>query len=196
MRKEKTNLYSSLSKYEIRHIIEDLVQLNKLEEVEEHITNPDFIRIRIENDMFQIIREDFALVKNSIPHGHRLKHMIENIETDIFKVGITKLFPNHDVKSECFDVFLSYLKEDKEKVDKLVNELENAGIKTWIDRKKLKPGIDWKNAIKEAIEEGYYFIACFSKNYRNKRKRFVNEELNLAIEQLRLIPDDEIWFIP
>ena len=55
-----------------------------------------------------------------------------------------------------------------------------------MDRFSLQPGVDWETAIENAIMNGTYFIACFSDNYFKKTKSYVNEELNIAIEQLRL----------
>ena len=41
-----------------------------------------------------------------------------------------------------------------------------------------------------------YFLACFSKNYLNKEKTFMNSELNIAIEHMQEMPQNRVWFIP
>ena len=96
-------------------------------------------------------------------------------------------------------VFISYVRENEEIVDKLFKALESHDIKVWLDRNNIKPGARWKQAIREAIREGAFFIACFSKEY-NKRsqtdKTYMNEELTIAIEELRQRPTDRVWFIP
>jgi chromosome segregation ATPase len=51
-------------------------------------------------------------------------------------------------------VYISYLREDYQKVRKLADELEAFGINTWIDRDKLQPGVKWPIAIRDAIEGG------------------------------------------
>lgn len=93
-------------------------------------------------------------------------------------------------------VFISYINEDFEKVNMLSNELKKNGIEVWLDKEKIQPGADWHIAIEDAIRNGAYFIACFSENSCKPGKKYMYEELQIAIEQLRKLPDDEIWFIP
>ena len=93
-------------------------------------------------------------------------------------------------------VFVSYVRENSKIVDRLAQELRAHGITVWLDRKDLGPGVRWKRAIRRAIGEGSFFIACFSGEYNQKRKTFMNEELTLAIEELRQLDIDQVWFIP
>jgi hypothetical protein len=93
-------------------------------------------------------------------------------------------------------VFISYVRENKEQVDRLCHDLESQGVKVWLDRNSIKPGARWKDAIREAIRKGDFFIACFSKEYTSKTKTFMNEELTLAIEELRQYDSRREWFIP
>jgi len=93
-------------------------------------------------------------------------------------------------------VFISHIKEDIDIVKALADELEKNGITVWLDKERLQPGEEWHFAIETAIKKGMYFIACFSHSYLARETTFMNEELNIAIEQLRLRLDDEIWFIP
>jgi hypothetical protein len=93
-------------------------------------------------------------------------------------------------------VFISYVKEDSVLVNKLVDALNVHGIDTWIDKTNLTPGTRWKTSIRKAIEGGDFFIACFSENYNNRAKTYMNEELTFAIEELRMRPTNRIWFIP
>ena len=67
-------------------------------------------------------------------------------------------------------VFISYVKEDAEKVIPLAQILKANGINVWIDRESLMPGDFWEDAIRRAIQNGAFFIACFSKNYEKKSK--------------------------
>jgi TIR domain-containing protein len=60
----------------------------------------------------------------------------------------------------------------------------------------LSPGDRWKEVIRRQIEQGDFFIACFSKEYRQRRKSYMNEEITQAIEQMRQLPTDQRWFIP
>ena len=93
--------------------------------------------------------------------------------------------------------FISYVHEDSERVDRLVSALEDAGVKVWRDKNDIAPGQDWRREIQRAITEGaLVFVACFSSNYERKNKSYQNEELMLAIEQIRLRPAGSTWYIP
>jgi hypothetical protein len=92
--------------------------------------------------------------------------------------------------------FISYLREDLEQVDRLGKDLTLLGIKVWLDRNAIKPGMYWREAIREAITGGDFFIACFSSAFQARSKNFMNEELLLAIEELRLYSPNRPWFIP
>lgn len=58
------------------------------------------------------------------------------------------------------------------------------------------PGQRWRDAIHEAIRAGSLFIACFSRESLSRDSTYMNEELTIAIEELRLRPADRAWFIP
>ena len=93
-------------------------------------------------------------------------------------------------------VFISYVRENIEAVDRFYQELTSHGIRVWRDRNDIDPGARWKQAIRKAIRQGAFFIACFSREYNNLGQTYMNEELTLAIEELRQRPTDRIWFIP
>lgn len=93
-------------------------------------------------------------------------------------------------------VFVSYVRESQEDVDRLCRELTKHGVKVWLDRNDIKPGSRWKDAIREAIQQGDFFIACFSEKYQRRDKTFMNEELALAVEELRKYRPGRPWFIP
>jgi hypothetical protein len=91
---------------------------------------------------------------------------------------------------------MSYLREDQSTVDRLVATLRDAGVQVWLDREQIKPGYRWQAAISAAIADGAMFVACFSSNYVKRATTYVNEELTLAIDELRKRPVDRAWFIP
>jgi len=93
-------------------------------------------------------------------------------------------------------IFISYVREDVATVAALAKELQSRGIDVWYDRDSLLPGQRWRHEIKAAIARGDYFLACFSRAYAARSSTYMNEELALAIEQLRLRPTDRSWFIP
>ena len=95
--------------------------------------------------------------------------------------------------------FISYVSENWTEVKKIYDVLKSHDIEVWVDRNNIDPGLRWKDAIRKAIREGAFFIACFSKEY-NKRsktdKTYMNEELTIAIEELRQRDTEYSWFIP
>jgi hypothetical protein len=93
-------------------------------------------------------------------------------------------------------IFLSYVRENAETVERLAADLEARGLSVWLDRKRLAPGERWRDAIRNAIRAGNLFIACFSRASRQRDRSHMNEELTLAIDELRLRPADRTWFIP
>lgn len=96
--------------------------------------------------------------------------------------------PNH--------VFISYVREDVEKIDEMAATFKNHGVEVWLDREKILPGARWQAAIRRAIHSGAFFIACFSENYVARDITYMNEELTIAIERLRQTSRKRNWFIP
>jgi len=93
-------------------------------------------------------------------------------------------------------VFISYVHENQEQVEKLSKALTSHAMDVWLDRDSILPGMRWKDAIREAIKNGAYFIACFSTEYENRQKSYMNEELMLAVDELRQYSIERPWFIP
>ena len=93
--------------------------------------------------------------------------------------------------------FISYVREDSLRADRLQRMLEAAGIPVWRDTEDLWPGEDWRAKIRLAItDHALAFIVCFSQKSVARNKSYLNEELTLAIEQLRLRRPGEPWLIP
>jgi hypothetical protein len=94
-------------------------------------------------------------------------------------------------------VFISYVREDARDVDKLQLVLEAAGVRVWRDTADLWPGEDWRSKIKQAItHDALVFLACFSTRSLARKVSYQNEELALAIDQMRLRSPQEPWLIP
>jgi hypothetical protein len=92
-------------------------------------------------------------------------------------------------------IFLSYAREDKEKVENLYQELTNAGFKPWMDTKDLLPGEKWESIIQQAIRNSDFFLLCLSKNSVKKRGYFQREK-KTALDILQEMLDDDIYLIP
>ena len=92
-------------------------------------------------------------------------------------------------------VFISYVRENKDMVDRLATDLRTLGIKIWLDRNDIMPGQWWKDAIGKAIEKGAFFIACYSKELNERQDTYMHGELRLAIDRLISMPRERVWFI-
>lgn len=93
--------------------------------------------------------------------------------------------------------FISYVREDGRRVDRLQGILEAAGIRVWRDTANLGPGQDWKMQIRQAItSSSLVFIACFSENSEMRQESYQYEELILAVEQMRSRRPGQPWLIP
>jgi ATP-dependent Clp protease ATP-binding subunit ClpB len=93
--------------------------------------------------------------------------------------------------------FMSYVREDSAEADRLQQVLEAAGVRVWRDTADLWPGQDWRAKIRHAItKDSLVFLACFSKKSVSRETSYQNEELTLAIDQIRLRRPDQPWLIP
>jgi hypothetical protein len=58
--------------------------------------------------------------------------------------------------------FISYAREDANRIDRLQQSLEEAGVPVWRDTADLWPSEDWRAKIHSAIaDSALVFIACF-----------------------------------
>lgn len=93
--------------------------------------------------------------------------------------------------------FMSYIRENSAEADRLQQVLEAAGVDVWRDTADLWPGEDWREKIRHAIiRDSLVFLACFSKKSVGRETSYQNEELNLAIEQMRIRRPGQPWLIP
>jgi hypothetical protein len=93
--------------------------------------------------------------------------------------------------------FISYVREDGLRVDRLQRALEAAGVRVWRDTADLLPGQEWRVEIRRAITyDSLAFIACFSSTAEKRQTAYQNEELILAIEQMRRLRPHQPWLIP
>ncbi len=93
-------------------------------------------------------------------------------------------------------LFISYVNENYSKVRMIHDALLDLGIDVWLDREKLQPGAYWKDTIRVAIRNGDFFVPFVSEEYLTKNRSFMNDELLVAIEELRSRPLTSSWFLP
>jgi hypothetical protein len=92
-------------------------------------------------------------------------------------------------------VFISYVVEDTEAALDLADALESAGMKPWLDRRRLLPGQDWRHCIERAIYRSDFFIACFSRAATRKRGQFPCE-VRQALRCAERMPLGDSFLIP
>jgi hypothetical protein len=93
--------------------------------------------------------------------------------------------------------FVSYVREDSERVDRLQAVLDDAGVRVWRDTAHLWPGQDWRAEIRRAITaDSLAFIACFSGSSALREVTYQSQELSLAVEQMRRRAPGKPWLIP
>lgn len=93
-------------------------------------------------------------------------------------------------------VFVSYVRDNADEVNKICDVLRQNGIEYWIDRDQIAPGKIWKQVIRDAINGGAFFLACFSKEYNERTATYMNEEILLGIDILRMKHYNSGWLIP
>ena len=92
-------------------------------------------------------------------------------------------------------IFLSYAREDEEKVENLYQKLSAARFKPWMDKKNILPGERWKSSIRKAIQCSDFFLACLSANSVSKRG-FLQKEIKDALDIWQEKLDSDIYLIP
>jgi tetratricopeptide (TPR) repeat protein len=93
--------------------------------------------------------------------------------------------------------FLCYSPEDGSAVDRLQAALEAAGVRVWRASEKLLPGEDRREKTRQAITgQAIVFVACFSRAGLARDRSSQQEELSLAVEELRRRRPDVPWLMP
>jgi hypothetical protein len=85
------------------------------------------------------------------------------------------------------DVFISYSAKDKATADGVCATLEAKGIRCWIAPRDMLPGIDWGEAIIEAIKASRVMILVFSSNANDSQH--IKREVEWAVsKEIPIIP--------
>ena len=92
-------------------------------------------------------------------------------------------------------IFLSYAREDKEKVENLYQKLSEAGFTPWMDKEDILPGELWQSCIQKAIKHSDFFLACLSANSVNRRGT-LQREIKDALDTWQEMLEDDIYLIP
>jgi hypothetical protein len=92
-------------------------------------------------------------------------------------------------------IFLSYAREDFERVSEFYDRLYYAGFKPWMDKKDILPGERWEHSLWKALHDSDFILVCLSKNSVNKRG-FLQRELREALDKWKEKLEDDIYLIP
>lgn len=92
-------------------------------------------------------------------------------------------------------IFLCYAREDEDQVKELYRNLQNSGFKPWMDKVDLVGGERWRLIIQDTIPKCEFFVACLSKNSKDKRG-FLQREISIALDVLRERLEKDIYIIP
>jgi hypothetical protein len=92
-------------------------------------------------------------------------------------------------------VFISYAKEDAKIAKRLYKDLRNSGLTPCLGKDAIKPGLNWKIAIRKAITNSRYFIPLFSSNSIEKRGS-IQTEFKFALDNYDQFPESQIYIIP
>lgn len=118
----------------------------------------------IEDELSQFLERNHTFMCNN-PHEviqeikSRLPERIQDIEKKKF-----------DTVERGVDVFISYSRSDSEIAEELYKRLSEQGKKVWFDKNNISTGGNFRNEIKDGIQNARYFVPILSKNVENERK--------------------------
>ena len=91
------------------------------------------------------------------------------------------------INSKRSQIFISYARKDKEKVNDIYRQLKEWELNLWRDRENIPPGADWAIDIEKAIDQSAFFLACLSSNALPLEKRgFLKKEIVWALHSRRV----------
>jgi TIR domain-containing protein len=84
--------------------------------------------------------------------------------------------------SDDHDLFVSYSRHDAPTVNQVASQLEQLGLRVWLDEVEIVAGDNIVERIQEGIASSRYFVAFLSNHYN--RSLFAKEELAVAVMHL------------
>lgn len=80
------------------------------------------------------------------------------------------------------DAFISYSSNDREKVTRLVKELQANGLLIWFDADQIYPGDDLIARMRDGISECRHYVLCLSPSFEKKPPQsWVKQEMRMAM---------------
>jgi hypothetical protein len=92
-------------------------------------------------------------------------------------------------------VFLSYAREDRQRVEDVYDSLRAAGLRPWLDSRDIAPGEEWSAVIGRAMREADFLLLFISRNSVSNRG-YLQREIQAALSILSEMPEGKIFLIP
>ncbi|OWK31777.1 toll/interleukin-1 receptor domain-containing protein [Sphingomonas mucosissima] len=95
-------------------------------------------------------------------------------------------------------VFISYVMQNAKLASWIAHQLRANGLDPWFskDPGRIVPGDEWKRVLREAIQEGGYYLPIFTREWAERGRSVANQELMLAAEEARMRPPGRRWIVP
>ena len=92
-------------------------------------------------------------------------------------------------------VFVSYAREDRARVQTIVEALQSKGLRVWFDREQLDPGVNWDRKIRHALSKASAFVPVVSKTSVSVTDRYFIKEWKLSFDRdLQIAFNDRFLF--
>jgi len=86
-----------------------------------------------------------------------------------------------------FDAFISYSSQDSDFVDQLTRILKSTGVKVWLDKDELYPGVNWIEELERGIEQSQHMLLVVSPNSLNSP--WANFEIGAILSKFAHSPE-------
>ena len=81
-------------------------------------------------------------------------------------------------------VFISYVKEDQARAERLFERLREEGLNPWIDKDGLRFGAQWSDTLEDTVSKNVdYFIVLQSRALSERKESYVYKEVSIALER-------------
>lgn len=93
-------------------------------------------------------------------------------------------------------IFISYASEDKEIARCVRDALDDVGIDTWFDERRLEGGDEFKGVIVQNIKSSSFFVPIVTRSTLTPEHRFFQFEWTTAIESAKFRPSGHPFILP
>lgn len=129
--------------------------------------------------------EDIALAKRLSSDMQGIEEWFRPLETAIkssIRAGIAGFLNNDEERDLYYSCFISYSHSDEQFAVRLYTELEQHGVKCWLDKKEILPGDDIYDEIDRGIRLWDKVLVCCSESSL-KLSGWVDREIDKALQK-------------